>query len=910
MTAAADTARRTPHDDRPVGVPDLDEVTGEWVDADDLAHLPSLRNQRGQGHVNHDLTSLSWLAAPPYSFGYHTGVLRLDGTVLDAHRFRWKPWGVQREHRDAEVSVRTDTRMALGRDLLLWRVEVTNEQAQAVTYQLDQELFALLGEAEVGWGWLYDVPWSNGDYHDFITLERIRDNTRPGRDGSPYLLGPGPRRVRLGRPRLPGIQRDEDSSPMLMRYELPRHVSQDTVYPHRSAVPGVLRNLRCGTDEEGGTLLDLAGPVELAPDTQVDLDEFELRDGLLVSFEFRPETLTEPGVILTHGNHPDSLQLGIDADGLWVGISGETAYADTPLRAGEWHTIAVVLSENQATLLLDGWPVARTGHWTRSDRWRTTVVDNTVRTADGRSAARAAYAFSTAPTELTGLGAGARATWSLTLAPGETRTIGVVCAYGTDADEVLDVATRTAAGFDEALDETEHGTRRLWRNMFTPGNEDFSGHLPTFEPDDPKLGRAYYMGALLVLYMRTVRASPTEPVFLTGGPRLGPTTTFYWDHTEWSRMYALLEPSGLRAWLLRALAGPYRDSFGFDTRHGGPLGNEYASTDYALFRLVEHYVCVTGELAFLDEPAGTDTVGGHLERLAHGWRDRRRAATGGVLADFGDDAWRVLECVPNYLNVIASLNAGYVAMMRSLAELFRLRGREEEADRALEQAGALAAGVLGLYVPGGRWSVRHPEHTDTIGHVLDFGLVASAMHADLSPTQRAEMVDFVSEHLLTGAWMRALSLDDPVAASSDRPDHGAGGAFGAWPGVTAHGLAKLGRPDLAVAVLRATPDAASGGLWGQAMEIVDRDPDRSGRPDRRDPANIRVRVAERGVSNRDSIAGAATAEAVLSALFDVNPTFADLGGAVVGPGVVRRPGVGVLSHLNVAPVRPATEPYH
>ena len=58
------------------GVPDLDEVAGPWVDAADLAHLPSLRNQCGQGHVNADLSSLSWLAAPPYSFGYHTGVLR------------------------------------------------------------------------------------------------------------------------------------------------------------------------------------------------------------------------------------------------------------------------------------------------------------------------------------------------------------------------------------------------------------------------------------------------------------------------------------------------------------------------------------------------------------------------------------------------------------------------------------------------------------------------------------------------------------------------------------------------------------------------------------------------------------------------------------------------------------------
>ncbi len=84
--------------DHLTGVPDLDDVAGEWVDARDLAHLPSLRNQWGQGHVNYDLASMSWLAAPPYTFGYHTGALRLNGSVPQAQRFRWKPWGVQRSH--------------------------------------------------------------------------------------------------------------------------------------------------------------------------------------------------------------------------------------------------------------------------------------------------------------------------------------------------------------------------------------------------------------------------------------------------------------------------------------------------------------------------------------------------------------------------------------------------------------------------------------------------------------------------------------------------------------------------------------------------------------------------------------------------------------------------------------------
>jgi len=108
------------------------------VAASDLAHLPSLRNQFGQGHVNADLTSLAWLAAPPYSFGYHTGVLRLDGAILPAQRFRWKPWGVQREHASARMTVRTDTRMALEQDLLLWQIEVTNNTEDPIDATLSR----------------------------------------------------------------------------------------------------------------------------------------------------------------------------------------------------------------------------------------------------------------------------------------------------------------------------------------------------------------------------------------------------------------------------------------------------------------------------------------------------------------------------------------------------------------------------------------------------------------------------------------------------------------------------------------------------------------------------------------------------------------------------------------------------
>jgi hypothetical protein len=873
------------------GVPDLDEVAGHWIDAADLAHLPSLRNQFGQGHVNADLSSLAWVAAPPYSFGYHTGVLRVDGETLTAQRFRWKPWGVQREHAGARLTVRTDTRMVLEQDLLAWQIEVTNNSADPVECVLSQDLFAMVTGTETGWGWLYDVPWTAGNYHDFMTLERIRATC--GEASPAYLLGRGPRRLRLGKPRLPGIQRDADTEPMSLAYELPRHVSQDTVYPYRHSAVATVRNIQCHDPGRAEPILVASAEIALHAASEVTLGTFELRAGRVIELELRMDAADQSGIVLTHGNHPDSLQLGVEAGRLWFGISGEKECAAADIAAGAWYHVSIALADDRVALSLNGDEAAATSHWSGSARWKSLSDGALVSIADNCSSARASYGFDVTPSALETAGAGARADWRLRLQPRQSVSVGIVCAYGDDSLDTAAAAARAAADFRGTLARCEAGYRDLWRSMFTRGNRHFSGHLPTLRTPDPGLRKSYYMAALLALYMRNTRVSSAGPVFLTGGPRLGPTATYFWDHTEWSRLYALLEPAGLRSWLHRALSGPYDRSFGFDTRNGGPLGNEYAANDYALFRLVEHYVCITGDRAFLTEQAGALTVLGHLDRLAHGWRARRTPATGGVLADFGADPWTLLECVPGYVNVVASFNAAYAGMTRSYAGLLRTLGRTAEAAAADAEGDELATAVAGMSLPDGRWQIRHPARTESIGHCLDFGLVAAHLHADLSEDQRSAAVQFIAGKLMASTWMRALAPDDPAAPYSDRPDHGAAGAFCAWPGVTAHGLAKLGRKDLAKALLSVVHESASGGLWGQAMEIV------------ADGNGQRVRVAEDGVSNRDSIAGVAVAEAIVSGLFGFEPTFRDQPDMPL-PACIDVAGLGSLSNVNAGPRAPAT----
>jgi hypothetical protein len=847
-------------------VPELGELAGAWLPVAELAHLPSLRNQWGQAHVNADLTSLSWVAFAPYSGGYHTGALRVDGRPLAAERVRWSPWGVEREARSGPLTVRTDVRMAYERSRLLWRITLRNDSAEPVTASAEQELLAMFAHSEVDWGWLYGTPWNSGHHHDFYATERLRAEVTADRPRQVQLLPHGDRWVRLGSPRIPGIQRDEDSAPMLLESELPDHSAPDSGRLRAPGAPCLVRRLAVErTDGVRTALGDGAAAYTVRAGTDMRIGTVALGEGDALALEVRVDQPGVSGVVATHGNHPDSAQLAFSEGRLTMRIGGEQVTAPTPLPVGGWHAVGLRISGTGAALEVGGVAVARTAPWWGGQRWRAEVLpsgeaDGPVPPAGGvlvtdtMSPARSCYAFSTAPDALTAEGARALARWDITLAPGEEAEVGFVLDVARGAETARRRAGAAAADPDAAFAEVAERWRTTWAHAFTPGNPEFSGHLPALVTSDTDLARTYYLGVLLALYMRNTRVSATGPVFLTGGPRLGPTTTFFWDQSEFARTAALLEPVGTRAWITAALGQPYDHCHSFDTRNLLPVGNHYAANDHALFRTVTAYLGVTGDLALLDEHAGGRSVLDHLRAMAYRPRSRAAAFNGGVLVDLGRDAWELLECVPNYRDAVTSFNAGYVGMGRSLAGLLRSRGLNAEAESAERDAERLARAVLDGYAGGGRWLVRHPEGAEPIGHCLDFALVAADMTGDLSAPVRKEMVDFVSTRLIEGDWMRALDPADPIAPLSDRPDHGAAGAFAAWPGATAYGLCQLGRPDLAAGLLRRAHRATSGALWGQAMEAT---------------ARGRYRVAERGVSNRESVAAVAVTEAVIAGLFGV-----------------------------------------
>jgi hypothetical protein len=834
------------------GLPALDDIVGGWLDSDELVHLHSLRNQWGQAHVNPDLTSLSWLAIPPYAVGYHTGVLRVDGHVCAAQRFRWAPWGVDREAACDDLVVRTTASMAYEATRVLWRVEVSNASDRPREVAVAQDLLAAVAHSEVDWGWTYGTPWSRGNYHDFHATERIRAETIAQEPREAQLLPSGARLLRLGRARLPGIQRDEDGDAMLIESALPDHSTADVA---RDRLPSVIGSVtEVVLVSPSGERTAVPGPFVLGTaDAEWRLPPVVIEAGTRLDVDVVLADPDQTGVILTHGNHADSLQVGLRSGRPWLTIGGEHVEAADEITAGELR-LSVAVGDRSASLCVDETEVARTTEWWRSGRWRASAEHGVIVIDDTRSPACAAYAVAPLPSRLTVEDGRAVAEWRLSIEPGASQTVWVALELGVDRAAIASRAADAARDGQAALAAVADRWRRLWLNAFKPGNGDHSGYLPVLETERAGLARTYYTGTLLALYLRNTGVSGLGPVFLTGGPRLGPTTTFFWDLSEWARTASMLEPVGIRAWILAALRQPYDRSHSFDTRNLLPVGNHYAANDYALFRCIQAYVGVTGDVALLGEHAAERTVIDHLRHLAIPPDSARAAYGGGVLVDFGDDPWELLECVPNYRHAVVAFNAAAVGMLRALAWLERRLERPDEATALTARAAELATAVRRQYAGGGRWRIAHPAGSDVIGHCLDFQLVAAEMADDLEARVADELADFAENVLIDGDWMHALAPDDPIAAFADRPDHGASGAFAGWPGATAYGLVQLGRTDAAADFVGRLHRATSGAVWGQAVEAI---------------GEGRYRVAERGASNRESSAGVAATEAIIAGLFGI-----------------------------------------
>lgn len=407
--------------------------------------------------------------------------------------------------------------------------------------------------------------------------------------------------------------------------------------------------------------------------------------------------------------------------------------------------------------------------------------------------------------------------FDLRLNPGETRVFHYVNAIAERGSAALQLYSELQGRFDRLVEINEERWQKLIRSAFTPGNSDFSGHLPTLLTDDESLWNLYHNGFKNIVSAR--RQSPDSAygsALITLGGHVLPTLSFPWDTALSGLSLALLDPETLRnlveVWFQRDM----HSHLATDHVSGEAVGPWYGVNDMAIVRCAQDYLCVTGRFDWLDKKIASQTVLEHLQYHALYWKNLRSTDRG--LGDYGKIE-NLLEVVSTYLHEVAGMNAGNVSSMRFVADLLERRGDESGAKELRTEAAAMAERINKLlYVQGkGWWRCGQPDGTfNEVRHCYDFLAVLDNMADDLSAEQKAEMANFFWSQLCSKKWMRALASGDPDATWNIRPDHSCLGAYSAWPAMSAKGLYKIEDAARIAPWLRELAKAGNQGPIGQA----------------------------------------------------------------------------------------------
>ncbi len=411
--------------------------------------------------------------------------------------------------------------------------------------------------------------------------------------------------------------------------------------------------------------------------------------------------------------------------------------------------------------------------------------------------------------------------YQITLAPGEKRRFQYVNAVAESAVGANQLYGNLQTNFLTALKENEATFERLLRSAFTPGNAEFSGHLPQLVTENETLWNLYHNGFKNLLTAR--RRSPDSaygPTLLTLSGHVLPTLSFPWDTALSGLSLALLDPVPLRNLIEIWFQQDMHKHLATDYITGQAVGPWYGVNDMAIVGCARDYLRVTGDFQWLDKKVGDKAVIDHLYDHALYWK---KLETTRGLGDYGTIE-NLLEVVSTYLHEVAGMNAGNVSSMRFVATLLERRGNAQEAKRLRTEASGLAQRINSLlYVKGkGWWRCGQPDGAyNEVRHCYDFLAVLDNMAEDLSAEQKEEMSAFFWEQLRTKKWMRALASGDPDASWNPRPDHSCLGAYTAWPPMCAKGLYKSDDPEKIVPWLRELARAGNQGPIGQAHFIED-----------------------------------------------------------------------------------------
>jgi len=431
------------------------------------------------------------------------------------------------------------------------------------------------------------------------------------------------------------------------------------------------------------------------------------------------------------------------------------------------------------------------------------------------------YSFTVKPDSVQNRDNNAVACWKIRLKAGEKKTISYVLSIDKDATISKSDAKAWNNDFQKTFSDAKSLWERRWKDVFTPGNTSYSGFLPTFTTTDKNLYELYYLSIISFLETQQNKVYPTLDIAFGSNNEWAINQAYFWEISQFSDMYALLEPKGLKSFITMCMHVDIDKGNAIDYKNGQITNHWYAVNDYALFKTIDSYIRINKDFDFLKTKINGKTIFDQLYTCATKWETRFNKEYG--LADYGKDPWSFFEAIPDYIHFVPAMNAQNVWMLRSMAEYDKLYGKGKETKNLLEKANLMASGVKSLYVPGeGVWRVKYPNGNSVISrHSYDFLTIGMTMKDDLSPKMKSEMIRFVETELLTPSdFMRAMSLKDQAALNSDRSDHGPVGSYIGWPALTVQAIADLGQFEKAEAILSNFRNAFVESGMGQAIEFL------------------------------------------------------------------------------------------
>lgn len=423
----------------------------------------------------------------------------------------------------------------------------------------------------------------------------------------------------------------------------------------------------------------------------------------------------------------------------------------------------------------------------------------------------------------------------------------------TAALAALTVYVSSSLAFSTAWTNACSLWENRWQQAFQRPTRDggngthFSGSLPVLESSThPDIVQLYYWSALAMVSLertnypsgpRTFVISQGPSNSLDGGNGMGGSGQFVWDESFVATALSLLDPEHAQAMLtfiiqssntnpppsagMNILVPQYWDAYPPYGTSPPALGS-YRFDFYSAYLFLMTYATINNDTAWLQQEfplslqPGTSITGvEYLLQLAQSWLGFNASVQSPWLADYGGDKRDFLEVVPLYIDVVPALQFGNAGMALATARLYeQLFGTSSPSVTALidtlrynaTQIFDAAITYLWQDNDNGAWRCAYPNGSSyPVRSVTDYVYIAQAIglvgrNTSSSFTFPANIasksVNFFWNELLSPdtAWVRALSLDDPLCANvmienatiEDllvcRADWGCFGSYGGIPG--------------------------------------------------------------------------------------------------------------------------------